>query len=139
MRLVFSTDYALRLLMLVGREIDRLVTIAEVAARYRNFTNHLMKVAYRSTSRIPLKLFGADGRVALGRDTRPDSGGGGRSKLEPHFAVVDCENPAGYCRIASCCMLRSAIREAVLGFILRNWINRSSRTSYDRDVNCGSC
>ena len=31
MRLTFSTDYALRLLMLVGLETDRLVTIEEVA------------------------------------------------------------------------------------------------------------
>ena len=34
MRLTFSTDYALRLLMLVGLEIDRLVTIEEVADRF---------------------------------------------------------------------------------------------------------
>ena len=47
MRLTFSTDYALRLLMLVGLETKRLVTIEEVADRFGISKNHLMKVAYQ--------------------------------------------------------------------------------------------
>ncbi len=47
MRLTFSTDYALRLLMLVGLETDHLVTIEEVADRFGISKNHLMKVAYQ--------------------------------------------------------------------------------------------
>ena len=47
MRLTFSTDYAFRLLMLVGLEIDRLVTIEEVADRFGISKNHMMKVAYQ--------------------------------------------------------------------------------------------
>jgi hypothetical protein len=47
MRLTFSTDYALRLLMLVGLESERLVTIEEVADRFAISKNHLMKVAYQ--------------------------------------------------------------------------------------------
>jgi AraC-like DNA-binding protein len=42
MRLTFSTDYALRLLTLVGLEIDRLLTIEEVADRFGISNNHLM-------------------------------------------------------------------------------------------------
>ena len=38
-------------------------------------------------------------------------------EIEPDFAVVECENPGGYCRIERCCTLRSAIREAVHAFI----------------------
>ena len=34
MRLTFSTDYALRLLIMVGLESDGLVTIEEVADRF---------------------------------------------------------------------------------------------------------
>ncbi len=45
MRLTFSTDYALRLSMLVGLETERLVTIEEVANRFGISKNHLMKVA----------------------------------------------------------------------------------------------
>jgi Rrf2 family protein len=28
--------------------------------------------------------------------------------IEPDFAVVECQNSAGYCKIVSCCTLRSA-------------------------------
>jgi Rrf2 family nitric oxide-sensitive transcriptional repressor len=45
MRLTLSTDYALRLLTLVGLQPDRLVTIEEVADRFQVSKNHLMKVA----------------------------------------------------------------------------------------------
>ena len=59
MRLTFSTDYALRLLMLVGLEIDRLVTIEEVADRFGISKNHLMKVAYQLARAGYLEPFGA--------------------------------------------------------------------------------
>ena len=38
-------------------------------------------------------------------------------KIEPDFAVVECESPTGHCRIAPCCVLRSAMREAVRAFL----------------------
>jgi hypothetical protein len=38
-------------------------------------------------------------------------------KMEPDFAVVECENPDGYCRIAPCCTLRSAMAKAVQAFL----------------------
>jgi Rrf2 family nitric oxide-sensitive transcriptional repressor len=44
MRLTFSTDYALRLLTLVGLEIDRLLTIEEVADRSGISNNHLLAI-----------------------------------------------------------------------------------------------
>ena len=46
-RLTLSTDYALRLLMLVALEPEGLVTIEEVATRFDISKNHLMKVAYQ--------------------------------------------------------------------------------------------
>src|SRR6185503_19818734 len=44
MRLTRHTDYALRLLMLLALEPDRVHTIEEVARRYRISRNHLMKI-----------------------------------------------------------------------------------------------
>ena len=37
--------------------------------------------------------------------------------MEPDFAVVECQNPAGYCKIAPCCTLRSAMGAAVQAFL----------------------
>jgi Rrf2 family transcriptional regulator, nitric oxide-sensitive transcriptional repressor len=39
--------------------------------------------------------------------------------MEPDFAVVECENPTGYCKIAPSCVLRSAMREAVRAFLTK--------------------
>jgi Rrf2 family nitric oxide-sensitive transcriptional repressor len=37
--------------------------------------------------------------------------------MEPDFAIVECETPRGHCRIAPCCALRAALREAVSAFL----------------------
>jgi Rrf2 family transcriptional regulator, nitric oxide-sensitive transcriptional repressor len=47
----------------------------------------------------------------------PDCGGRSRSCDGTGFAVVECESPTGYCRIAPCCALRSAMGEAVQAFL----------------------
>src|ERR1700740_447471 len=118
MRLTLSTDYALRLLMLVGLETDRLVTIEEVADRFAISKNHLMKVAYQLGQEGYLDTArGRNGGLRLGK--APDQIVVGKvvRKMEADFAVVECENPAGYCRISPCGTLRSAMREAVQAFL----------------------
>jgi Rrf2 family transcriptional regulator, nitric oxide-sensitive transcriptional repressor len=68
MRLTFSTDYALRLLMLVGLEPQRLVTIEEVADRFGISKNHLMKVAYQLGQAGYLETVrGRNGGLRLGK------------------------------------------------------------------------
>jgi Rrf2 family transcriptional regulator, nitric oxide-sensitive transcriptional repressor len=118
MRLALSTDYALRLLMLVGLEPERLVTIEEVADRFDISKNHLMKVAnllgqaeYLETVR------GRNGGLRLGKAPDQIVVGEVVRKMEPDFAVVECESPTGYCQIAPCCVLRTAMREAVQAFL----------------------
>jgi Rrf2 family transcriptional regulator, nitric oxide-sensitive transcriptional repressor len=118
MRLTFSTDYALRLLKLVGLEIDCLVTIEDVADRFGISKNHLMKVAYQLGQAGYLKTVrGRNGGLRLGKAPSQIVVGGVVRKMEPDFAVVECQNPAGYCKIAPCCTLRSAMREAVQAFL----------------------
>jgi Rrf2 family transcriptional regulator, nitric oxide-sensitive transcriptional repressor len=118
MRLTFSTDYALRLLMLVGLEMDRLVTIEEVADRFGISKNHLMKVAYQLGQAGYLETVrGRNGGLRLGKAPSQIVVGEVVRKIEPDFAVVECQNPEGYCRIAPCCTLRSAMAKAVQAFL----------------------
>lgn len=118
MRLTLSTDYALRLLMLVGLEPDRLVTIEEVADRFHISKNHLMKVAYQLGQAEYLETVrGRNGGLRLGKAPDQIVVGDVVRTMEPDFAVVECESPTGYCRIAPCCTLRSAMREAVQAFL----------------------
>ena len=139
MRLTFSTDYALRLLMLVGLETKRLVTIEEVADRFGISKNHLMKVAYQLGQTGYLETVrGRNGGLRLGKVPSQIVVGEVVRRMEPDFAVVECQNPAGYCKIAPCCTLRSAMGEAVRAF-LRNSMNTPSRSCSDRNLNCASC
>ena len=118
MRLTLSTDYALRLLMLVGLEPDRLVTIEEVADRFHISKNHLMKVAYQLGQAEYLETVrGRNGGLRLGKAPDQIVVGDVVRAMEPDFAVVECESPTGYCRIAPFCTLRSAMREAVQAFL----------------------
>jgi Rrf2 family transcriptional regulator, nitric oxide-sensitive transcriptional repressor len=55
-----------------------------------------------------LRLGKAPSQIVVGEVVR---------RMEPDFAVVECENPAGYCKITPCCTLRSAMREAVQAFL----------------------
>ena len=118
MRLTLLTDYALRLLMLVGLEPDRLVTIEEVAERFGISKNHLMKVAYELGQAKYLETVrGRNGGLRLGKAPDQIVVGEVVRKMEPDFAVVECESPTGYCRIGPSCVLRSAMREAVQAFL----------------------
>ena len=60
---------------------------------------------------------GRNGGLRLGKAPSQIVVGAVVRKIEPDFAVVACENPEGYCRIATCCTLRSAMREAVHAFL----------------------
>lgn len=118
MRLTLYTDYSLRLLMLVGLEAEHLVTIEEVADRFDISKNHLMKVAYQLGQAGYIETVrGRNGGLRLGKVPSEIVVGEVVRKMEPDFAVVECQNPTGYCKIAPCCMLRSAMREAVQAFL----------------------
>jgi Rrf2 family nitric oxide-sensitive transcriptional repressor len=120
MRLTLSTDYALRLLMLVGIEPDRLVTIEEVADRFHISKNHLMKVAYQLGQAEYLDTVrGRNGGLRLGKAPDQIVVGEVVRTMEPDFAVVECEDPTGFCKIAPACALRSAMREAVQAFLTK--------------------
>src|SRR5262249_32422733 len=108
MRLALSTDYALRLLMLVGLESERLVTIEEVADRFGISKNHLMKVAYLLGQAEYLETVrGRNGGLRLRESPDQIVVGQVVRTMEPDFAVVECESPTGFCRIAPGCILRS--------------------------------
>src|ERR1700746_3896629 len=96
MRLTFSTDYALRLLMLVGLESDRLVTIQDVADRFGISKNHLMKVAYQLGQAGYLETVrGRNGGLRLGKAPSQIGVGEVVRRMEQDFAVVEGENTRG--------------------------------------------
>ncbi len=114
MRLTAFTDYALRTLIYLGLNPDRLSTIDEICDAYAIPRNHLTKVVH---------LLGSSGWVQTVRG----KGGGMRLALPPEsiplgdvirltesdFEMVECFNGAtNRCVLSPACRLKSALKQA---------------------------
>jgi Rrf2 family nitric oxide-sensitive transcriptional repressor len=114
MRLSTFSDYSLRVLMYLGAQPDRLVTIAEIAAGHAISESHLMKVVHQ---------LGRCGFI----ETLRGKGGGMRLALAPagivlgdvirqtegDFALVECFGANPGCRIREACHLHVILDEAL--------------------------
>lgn len=116
MRLLASTDYALRLLMLLGRqETERSMKVEDIAANLGGLSrNHLHKIVQDLAAMgVVSTVRGAGGGVRLAR--RPESVKLGWlvRELEADQALVECfRADGGSCAIDRGCRLRNMLREA---------------------------
>lgn len=118
MRLTSFTDYCLRTLMYLGLKPDELVTITEVAEHYNISRNHLMKVVhelgrlgYIETIRGKhggMRLNGNPADIRLGEVIRG---------TENDMALAECMGADNNCRLASICVLRGVLGEALDAFL----------------------
>lgn len=105
MRLTAMTDYALRLLLHVGQNPDRLCTIAEVARAYGISEAHLMKVTHRLALGGWLETVrGKGGGMRLSRPPRDIPLGAVVRCMESDFALVECLDEAA-ADVPSNCLL----------------------------------
>jgi Rrf2 family transcriptional regulator, nitric oxide-sensitive transcriptional repressor len=118
MRLTTQTDYALRMLIQLGVQSDRLVTVSETARAYRVSKNHMMKVAHRLCLEGFVKTVrGNGGGLRLAKRPSEINIGEVVSRIENDFSLVGCFEPrCEDCRISSACLLRSALRNALRAF-----------------------
>jgi Rrf2 family transcriptional regulator, nitric oxide-sensitive transcriptional repressor len=118
MRLTLWTDYALRTLIYVGANGDRLSTIAEIAAGFDISKAHLMKVVNKLGQQGYLATIrGKGGGIKLARPPAEIGVGAVVRDTEEDLAVIGCLAETGFCRIEGCCVLRQALREATLAFL----------------------
>ncbi|HEU0283678.1 MAG TPA: Rrf2 family transcriptional regulator [Sphingomicrobium sp.] len=114
MKLTRYSDYALRVLMHLAAQPDRLASIGEIARTYRISHNHLMKVVHdlRKAGFVAATR-GRTGGIRLAR--RPDDITVGEviRHTEGGFDLVDC----GSCVIAPACALTGALHEALGAFM----------------------
>jgi Rrf2 family nitric oxide-sensitive transcriptional repressor len=114
MRLKSYTDYALRVLMHLAAQPDRLASIGEIARTYRISHNHLMKVVHDLRKEGFLDAVrGRSGGVRLARPASNISVGDVVRHTEGTFDLVDC----GSCVIAPACALTAALHEARRAFM----------------------
>lgn len=119
MRLTRFTDYALRVLMLLGITNDRLVTIDEAGERYGISTNHLMKVVHRLGTRGYIETVrGKGGGMRLARPPESIRLGDVVRDFEEDMALVECFNEASNtCPIEPDCRLQGVLRSSLRAFL----------------------
>jgi Rrf2 family nitric oxide-sensitive transcriptional repressor len=113
-RLKSYTDFALRVLMHLATQPDRLASIAEIARTYRISHNHLTKVVHDLRKEGYLSsVRGRSGGVLLGRPATEITVGEIVRHTEAGFDLVDCAS----CVIAPACSLTAALDEARAAFM----------------------
>ena len=114
MKLTRYTDYALRVLMHLAAQPDRLASIGEMARTYRISQNHLMKVVHDLRKAGFLDAVrGRSGGVRLAKRPEDIRVGDVVRHTEGGFDLVDCES----CVIARACSLTGALRQALVAFM----------------------
>lgn len=104
MRLTRYTDFAMRVLLYLGRQPERLASIAEIAGAYAISQNHLMKVVNDLVNAGYLEsVRGRNGGIRLARAPDEINVGALVRHTEGGFDLVDCES----CLIAPACGLTS--------------------------------
>lgn len=118
MRLTQLTDYAMRVLIHLAQQPDRVCTIAEIAARYGVSEAHLMKVTHQlgragwiATTR------GKGGGMRLARAPRDIRIGEVVRSMEPDFFIVECFSATSTCSLTGSCQLTGVMDGALRQFI----------------------
>jgi Rrf2 family nitric oxide-sensitive transcriptional repressor len=117
MRLTVMTDYAMRLLMYLGRQPDRLCTIAEVAQAYGISETHLMKITHQLGAGGWIEtLRGKGGGIRLARDASEINLGAVVRGIETDFRIVECFASGSPCTLAGDCRLAGVVHGALDAF-----------------------
>ena len=119
MRITLHTDYALRTLMLLAIEPDRLHTIEEISTRYGISRNHLMKVVQTlAQGGFVASLRGRSGGLRLAHAPEAINLGDVIRVTEDNFHLVECfSTHEEGCVISPACQLRSVLHEALNAFL----------------------
>lgn len=119
MQLTRFTDYALRTLIYLALNRDRLVIIAEIAKVYRVPENHLMKIVHRLAQHGYIETQrGKGGGMRLAR--QPDAIQIGKvvRHTEENMDIAECFDPHKRdCPMLPECILKSALISARMSFL----------------------
>jgi Rrf2 family transcriptional regulator, nitric oxide-sensitive transcriptional repressor len=116
MQLTRFTDYALRVLLFVGKQDGEVCTMGEIAAFYGISLEHLRKVVHRMGKLGYLRSTrGRGGGLVLGRDPARIRIGELVLELERDMSLIDCH--ALECRLRHGCSLKTALDRAAHAFI----------------------
>ncbi len=120
MRLTTMTDYALRLLMYLAQQPDRLCTIAEAARAHGISEAHLMKVTHHLGLLGWIETVrGKGGGMRLAREPHEIGLGEVVRDMEPDFHLVECFSTGNTCVRTGDCALSGVLNSALQDFLAR--------------------
>jgi len=119
MQLSLHSDYALRVLMRLALEPERLVTIEEIATGYAISKAHLTKVVHGLAQRGYVETVrGRKGGLRLARPAALLRIGQIIADAEKSIALVECFDPkTDTCPVTPACRLQDVLREALDEFL----------------------
>lgn len=119
MRLTTYTDYALRTLMYLAANRDRLVTIQDIADAHGIAKNHLTKVVHQlGILGFVESLRGRKGGLRLGKEPAKINIGAVVRSTEPDFYMAECFDPQkSHCRLSSACILKDTLYQATAAYL----------------------
>lgn len=116
MQLTRYTDYSVRVLMYLGLQPDRLVTINELADVYDISRNHLVKVVHNLSREGYIKTVrGKGGGMRLGHQPADINVGDVVRRTEKDVEIINCKGMS--CRILPACRLKEALDRARDAFV----------------------
>ncbi len=119
MRLTTYTDYALRTLMYLAVNRDRLVTIQDIATLHTISKNHLTKVVHHlGQIGLVTTVRGRNGGLKLGAQPQDINIGKLVRQTETDFHMAECFDREGnHCVFASKCVLQDALGAATAAYL----------------------
>ena len=118
MHITQHTDYALRVLIHLGVNTDRLVTIAEISERFDISRSHLMKVVNQLVREGFVDgVRGKGGGLRLARHAREISVGDVVRHMERAMELVECFGADSKCLLDPACRLKGVLASALDAFL----------------------
>lgn len=120
MRLTTMSDYALRLLIYLGMNRERLCTTAEIASAYDISEAHLTKITHRLGQGGWIETVrGKGGGMRLARPPEAIGIGALVRAIEPDFELVECLGGGNACKLTGTCRLTGLLAQALEDFLAR--------------------
>jgi Rrf2 family transcriptional regulator, nitric oxide-sensitive transcriptional repressor len=118
MQLSLHADYALRVLLYLGANPDRVVSTQEISEAYAISKHHLVRVVQTLGEHgYATVTTGRSGGVRLAREPRQIRLGELVRDAEPNLRLVECfERETNTCPIIAVCELKPVLREAMDSF-----------------------
>lgn len=118
MHITRYSDYAMRVLIYLSAEPERLTTIQEIADSYDISKSHLMKVVNQLNQLgYVTAVRGKNGGLRLGQDPANINVGVLFRETESDMNLVECFSSANQCSIAPVCNLKNILNEARNAFL----------------------